>query len=260
MQRILFLLSDLSVSRAHFSSNSIGVDSYACSVGVRFGESLLEPERLLFQLHNETLCMESMNGFTLMRYEAVLADEAVKFETSVTSAQCFCHSDEDMSASQDSDESDATYSSSTDSFYDEGELPAHLIRQCSRRKRHDPSNQSIEEPLFRNEEDAKYDEDLFSHRGFGNSKGLIDGLSLTSFLDGISWNSHQGSGNSVNLKAVAEVPPPPPPRARTSTNSVPVMNFSQSSRPLKTRGTSLQMKQSSDATTESSMSDEDFMS
>lgn len=148
------------------------------SLGVHFGESLLEPEHLLFQLHNRSLCSEASNGFALMRMEALLADEAFKFDKTAASctnqpslATCYCSPEDDDDEEEDDDVDCDDLQAEGDPF----------------------SLSSIEKPLVLDDEE---EEELDC---------VAEAPWLSSFLE------EQGRGPPSQ-------PPPPPPRQRYPTS------------------------------------------
>ncbi|KAM7535381.1 hypothetical protein Aperf_G00000099591 [Anoplocephala perfoliata] len=176
------------------------------SLGVNFGESLLEPDLLLFQLHNRNICSDTSNGFALMRLDAIMADEASKFDTGGPAQSCYCSSEEEEeeeeahSDSEDSDSNGVLTSSSA------GSHPSlrRLWRKQGRGNRTTRSVTSLERPLV---------------EGRTGEDNGDDNISITSLLDGLSI----GMPTEV-------IPPPPPPRelaseaapTSVSTSSVPL--------------------------------------
>uniref|UniRef100_A0A5K3F7E2 FSA_C domain-containing protein n=2 Tax=Mesocestoides corti TaxID=53468 RepID=A0A5K3F7E2_MESCO len=206
------------------SSISPGADlTSERNLGVNFGESLLEPDQLLFQLHNHNICSDTSNGFALMRMEAVMADESVKFETTPTSRTCsFCSSDEEADSFSDGDSYESESSTIGVSIVSgEGgqnfDLRGRLRRHSSPRQAESHANQEpvsvayFEKSLVANEE--------VGGTGVVDPQFLDDNLSITSLLDDLTIGPPP-----------SPPPPPPPPRqavsgtsaTRASTNSVPL--------------------------------------
>ncbi|KAL5108967.1 hypothetical protein TcWFU_005461 [Taenia crassiceps] len=193
------------------------------SLGVNFGESLFEPDQLLFQLHNSNVCSDTSNGFALMRMDVLMADEAAKFETGISSQTCYCSSEEDNEEEgENRDSSFGVLSSSSDEESQNFEVTGDFWgkgrrvpkRSRSRGNRTHLSTPSLEMPLVGGEEDGAFTGD--------RDYSAPDNLSLTSLLD----------GSAVGL-ATAQAPPPPPPPRQLVSDAV-GMHVSTSSVPLLT--------------------------
>lgn len=229
------------------------------SLGVNFGESLFEPDQLLFQLHNSNVCSGISNGFALMRMDALMADEAAKFETAIPFGMCYCSSEEDNEEEEENEDSSfAALSSSSDegpqnfkvtrNFWGKGEKKRKRSR--SQRNRTHLSTASLETPLVEEEDGA-----LTGDR----DDSAPDNLSLTSLLD----------GSPVGLSTAQVLPPPPPPRqlasdvagTHVSTSSVPLFTDTPDTPFTQRRGStsSLQFDHGpSKASDDSTLSGEDF--
>ncbi|KAL5972245.1 hypothetical protein TSMEX_000016 [Taenia solium] len=229
------------------------------SLGVNFGESLFEPDQLLFQLHNSNVCSDTSNGFALMRMDALMADEAAKFETVIPSGLFYCSSEEDSEEEEENEDSSfGALSSSSDEgpqnfkvtgdFWGKGRRKRK--RSGSRGNRTHLSTASLETPLVEEEDGALTGDRDDSAPG---------NLSLMSLLD----------GSPVGLSTAQVPPPPPPPRqlvsdaagAHVSTSSVPLFTDTPNTPFTQRRGStsSLQFNHGpSKASDESTLSGEDF--
>lgn len=203
---------------------------------MNFGESLFEPGQLLFQLHNPNVCTDISNGFALMRMDALMADEAAKFETTAPLQPCYCSSEDEDSNEGESDSSyDGTFS--TDEKNQDMEMNRESWAMGQKRKRGktqirsreehvNASTISLEKPLV-----GRDDEDGAIPAGHDNS--LPDNISITSLLNELA----------VGSPSPKILPPPlPPPRQPTldtsvthgSTGSVPIITDTSNQRRVST--------------------------
>lgn len=211
------------------------------SLGVNFGESLLEPDLLLFQLHNRNICSDTSNGFALMRLDAIMADEAAKFDTGGSTQSCYCSSEEEE-AHSDMEDSVANGVLTSSSAESHSSLRG-LWRERGRSSRTTGSATSLERPLV---------------EGRAGEDDGDDIISITSLLDGLS----------IGLPSTEVMPPPPPPRqlaseatpTRASSSSVPL--FTETLAPSDQRRgstSSLQLNHGAPKTSDAStFSGEDF--
>nr|CDS30018.1 Fragile site associated protein C terminal [Hymenolepis microstoma] len=211
------------------------------SLGVNFGESLLEPDQLLFHLHNSNICSDTENGFALMRLDAIMADEAAKFDTTGQAQSCYCSSEEE-------DENEGVHSESSYSVLSSSNASSHpSLRGLWRKDGKRISQTSLEKPLVEGEGERRGD----------------DNMSISSLLDDLS----------LGLPTTQVVsPPPPPPRqfgateggtaTRVSTSSVPLFTDTVDTASNQKRGStnSLQFDHgaTSKASEDSTLSGEDF--
>ncbi|KAH9284372.1 Uncharacterized protein ECG_02261 [Echinococcus granulosus] len=224
------------------------------SLGVNFGESLFEPDQLLFQLHNSNVCSDTSNGFALMRLDAVVADEASKFETAIPSRMYYCSPEE-----EDKDSSFGALPSSSDEGPQNLKSTGDFWRKMGRKRgiSRDRGNHtylstaSLEKPLVAGEvEDGAVTGD--------RDDSVPDNLSLAS-LDGMS----------IGLPAAQILPPPPPPRqlvsdaavTHVSTSSIPLFTDTADTPFTQRRGSTSSLHfnhEPSKASDDSTLSGEDF--
>ncbi|VDL55190.1 unnamed protein product [Hymenolepis diminuta] len=171
------------------------------NLGVNFGESLLEPDQLVFQLHNSNICSDTENGFALMRLDALMADEAAKFDTTGPAQSCYCSSEEE-------DEDEEVRSESSYSVLSSSSAGSHpKLNESWRKRRKEISQTSLERPLVEGE----------------GGRGGDDSISISSLLDGLP----------IGLPTTQVVsPPPPPPRQFGAADSCAATCVSTSSVPL----------------------------
>ena len=230
---------------------------------MNFGESLLEPDQLLFQLHNSNVCSDALNGFALMRMDALMADEAAKFETTTPPQACYCSSEDEYSSEEENDSSSDGTSSSDEENQNfrlsSGELWSKEQRKTGDVKHgrggggHNPmSSTSLERPLVGGEEED-------GALSGAHENLLPDNISIASLLDGLLL---EPAPSKV-------LPPPPPPRklatnssvARISTGSVPIITDTVDTSSNQRRGStsSLQFNHGPSKTSDdSTLSGEDF--
>nr|VZI39100.1 unnamed protein product [Spirometra erinaceieuropaei] len=228
------------------TGNSIGDPAVhtSRSLGVRFGESLLFPDRLIFQLHDQSICAEYSNGYALMRTEVVRADEAAKFElmpeaTDSDLVCTCCHLDDSDSecsspeekAFEDSARSSAKTQASSSSNTSDGEGSKPPSRSGDHELSTDPfSNDPLVIQLSNDTDSLHIDSRGRSqnHRRRDRrheTTGLLASLSLTSLISSVvrpssSSDESDNPNSSSSSSSRSTCQPPARPQPATPVDSV----------------------------------------
>lgn len=135
-----------------------------------------------------------------MRLDALMADEAAKFDTTGPAQSCYCSSEEE-------DEVEEVRSESSYSVLSSSSAGSHpKLNELWRKRGREISQTSLERPLVE-----------------GGGRGGDDSISISSLLDGLP----------IGLPTTQVVsPPPPPPRQFGAADSCAATRVSTSSVPL----------------------------